>query len=497
MTALDSQLAETLCIIGDARRPAISGARMEIRDPADLGRIVGYAADGSREDVRQAIAAAQDALPAWAALTVHERADYLRAAASALGTDLQPRIELLVREHGMIRPEAEVEMARLGARVTATAELADVVAAETTYPAPPFETVVTAMPMGVVGLIIPWNRPLSILAAKLPHALLAGNTTVIKPSEYSPLATMQTIDLIAGALPPGVINAVTGDRQTTGPELVANPAVRKISLTGSVRTGMTVMAAAAKDLKRVTLELGGNDAGIVLSDARVDEESLERMVLGAFLTAGQVCMALKRLYVHESLYPTVLDGFRSILSDYVVGHGLDPEVTMGPINNRMQLDKVRALVDASRGQGARVEQFGRLKDRSMDDGFFHTPTLITEVAHNASIVTEEQFGPVLPIMPFADEDEAIALANDSEFGLCSSVWSQDLEHATSVARRISAGYTYINHHGPLAQDNRAPFGGVRHSGIGRQLGIAGVREFQEPHSITVFSERNDMLASDR
>jgi acyl-CoA reductase-like NAD-dependent aldehyde dehydrogenase len=197
-------------------------------------------------------------------------------------------------------------------------------------------------------------------------------------------------------------------------------------------------------------------------------------------------MGLKRLYVHTSPCDTVLDGFREILSGYVVGHGLDPDVTMGPLNNRMQLEKVRAFVEDGRRRGARVEEFGYLKDAALDAGQFHMPMLVTDADLGTPIVTEEQFGPVLPIIPYRDEDEAIAFANDSRFGLCSSVWSEHLGTAMAVACRINAGYTYINHHGPLAQDNRAPFGGVKHGGIGRRLGIVGVREFQETHSITVF-----------
>ncbi|MDQ6884935.1 MAG: aldehyde dehydrogenase family protein [Candidatus Dormibacteraeota bacterium] len=482
---LASTVVQTELIVDGDWRPSSNGRMIEVRSPADPDEVVGYAAAGSKEDAAAAIRAADAAFPAWAALTYQERAHYLRNLAASLQSDVQDRIRLFVREHGKILAEATMEMTRLGGRFEYTASLADQVAADERYPAPPFRTVVTKQPRGVAALIIPWNWPLSILGAKLPQALLAGNSVVIKPSSSSPLATVQTIKLMADALPKGVINVVTGAPDEVGAELLANPLVRKVSFTGSVAAGKMVMAAAANTLKRLTLELGGNDAGIVLEDAELSEGTIAKMVAGSFMTAGQMCMALKRLYVHESIYPRLLEAMAAALSRYVVGNGLDPHTSMGPLNNRPQHEWIQELVAEARQSGATVLEFGSKRDdREFDHGYFHLPSLVTNVDPSCKVVACEQFGPVLPVIPFRTEEEAIRMANDSEFGLCSSVWSADVERATALARRLEAGYTYINSHGPLGQDNRAPFGGMKQSGIGRQLGLPGVLEFLEYHSIS-------------
>jgi acyl-CoA reductase-like NAD-dependent aldehyde dehydrogenase len=242
----------------------------------------------------------------------------------------------------------------------------------------------------------------------------------------------------------------------------------------------------AGTLKDVTLELGGNDPAILLEDAKIDDGAIQRLVLGAFLTAGQICMAMKRLYVHRSLFDAVHDGMAEALSGYVVGDGLDPETNMGPLNNKRQLDVVLDLVEDAKRRGATVQEYGRARDDDeFQRGWFHLPTLVTDVEQGARVVQEEQFGPVLPIIPFDTEDEAVTLANDTIYGLCSSVWSADVDHAVAVGRRIQAGYTYINIHGPMGQDNRGPFGGVKESGVGRELGKQGIYSFLEPHSISV------------
>jgi len=245
------------------------------------------------------------------------------------------------------------------------------------------------------------------------------------------------------------------------------------------------MAMAASNLAHVTLELGGNDAGVVLEDADLDAAAIKRMVMGTFLSAGQVCMALKRLYVHASRYDELASAFTAETSQYVVGDGLEPAVTMGPLNNLRRQETVRELVAEARARGAEVREVGTIADEGIfARGYFHRPTVVLTNDHALRVVREEQFGPVLPIIPFRDEREAIRLANDSEFGLCSSVWSRDRDRALAVARQLEAGYTYINGHGALAQDHRAPFGGFKWSGIGRNLGYEGVLEFQEYHSIS-------------
>lgn len=485
MTA-EQNIPSTGLIIDGEWVEASGGGRYAIDNPANPSEVVGYAASASTDDTRAAIDAARRAGPAWAALSWAERAAFLRKVTEHLQDHLDDRVELFVREHGKIRAESQIEMSRLGGRFELTASLADQAGQELSYEGPRFRSTAVRQPIGVAGLIVPWNWPLSILGAKLPQALLAGNTVVIKVSELAPLAPMQTIKLIADALPPGVVNAVTGEVDAVGTEMLSNPDVGKIDFTGSTGSGRQIMAQAAPTLKRLTLELGGNDAAILLPDVELTEEAIRKLMVGTFLTSGQVCMSIKRLYAHRSVFDSVVEGLRSMVSEHVVGNGLDSRSTMGPLNNRRQRDFVAGLVAEARDKGARVDELGtKLDDAEFEAGYFHLPTLVTDVDHSFSVVTAEQFGPVLPIMAFDTEDEAVQLANDSEYGLCSSVWSADVDHAVAVARRLEAGTTYVNGHGPTAQDDQAPFGGVKQSGLGRQLGLEGILQFTELHSISI------------
>lgn len=488
MTTEPNALVETQLIIDGEWRPSKGDRHYEIHNPARPSERVGRAAAGGSEDTRLAIETAHRAFPAWAALSYEERAAHLLGVADHLTDDPQEvdaRVRLLTREHGKVLKEARLEVTRLGDRFRYCASLAERLSEDERLAGPPFDTIITRSPRGVAALITPWNWPLSILGAKLPQALISGNTVVIKLARSASLAPAMTIHRIAKALPPGVVNMVTGSGPEVGGELLTHPLVTKVNFTGGIETGRHVMATAASTLKHVTLELGGNDPGLVLEDADLGEEALHRMVLGVFLTTGQVCMALKRLYVHTSRYRELVDGFSALVNEYVVGDGLDPEVTMGPLNNKSQLEIVRELVAEARQKGATVRELGRVADqRTFEEGYFHRPTVVTEVDRTFRVVSCEQFGPVVPIIPFETEDEAIRLANDTEFGLCSSVWTVDPERAVRVARRLEAGYTYLNAHGPMAQDSRAPFGGFKQSGFGRNLGYEGVLEFLEYHSIS-------------
>jgi len=487
MAGKDSTVRTELYIDGEERQP--SGQKYyDLHNPARPLEIVGQAAAATPNDIDAACKAAHAAFPAWAALSYAERADYLRKIAEHLTADkadLNFRIRLFTREHGKVLKESTIEMTRLGDRFLHCAAMADRLAADDRLSGPPFDTIITRQPRGVAALVVPWNWPLSILGAKLPQALVAGNTCVIKPSQNSAMAPTLTIKKIAEILPPGVLNVVTGPASEIGDALLSQPLVRKINFTGSIPVGQHVMRVAADNLTPVTLELGGNDAGIFLQDVVLDGAAFMRMYLAAFMTSGQICMALKRMYVHRSRYEELCAGLSAVASRQVIGDPLLPETSMGPLNNKSQLGVVTGMLDQAREQGADVREYGEVPDDDLyNAGYFQKPTLVYDPGPDLDIVKEEQFGPALPIIPFDTEEEAISLANDSRYGLCSSVWTDDKETALRVARQLEAGYTYLNGHGPLAQDNRGPFGGFKQSGIGRNLGYEGIVEFQEYHSIS-------------
>ncbi|WP_048645853.1 aldehyde dehydrogenase family protein [Nitratireductor soli] len=487
MTPAEQQVTTELFIDG-AARPAENGRTYAIHNPARPGECVGHAARGSVADVDAAVRAAHEAYPAWARTSYGERAALLAKIAEILVADEEDvayRSSLFCREHGKVLKEARLEMARLGDRFLLSASYADRLQADETLTGPPFDTIITRQPRGVAALIVPWNWPLSILGAKLPQALMAGNTVVVKPSQNSALAPTLTLHKMARLLPPGVLNVVTGSSGEIGDALVGHELVRRVNFTGSIEVGKHVMKTAAERLTPVTLELGGNDAAIVLPDATLDAAAFMRMYLGAFMSTGQICMALKRLYVHRSRYDEVVDGLSAACARQVIGDGMLPETTMGPLNNRKQLRIVQGMIAEARSAGAEVREFGAVPDAELyAQGYFQKPTLVFRPDPRLSVVRDEQFGPILPIIPFDDEAEAVRLANDSDFGLCSSVWTEDRERALAIARKLEAGYTYINGHGPAAQDSRGPFGGFKQSGIGRNLGYEGVLEFQGYHSIS-------------
>ena len=487
MVQQDSTVRTELYIDGEERQPG-GHKYYPLHNPARPQELVGEAASATTDDIDAACKAAHAAFPAWAALSYAERAGYLQEIAGHLTadeTELNSRIKLFTREHGKILKESTIEMTRLGERFLYCAAMAEQLAADDRHAGPPFDTIVTRQPRGVAALIVPWNWPLSILGAKLPQALMAGNTCVVKPSQNSAMAPSLTIKRIAEILPPGVLNIVTGSAAEIGDPLLSHPLVRKINFTGSTSVGQHVMRVAADKLTPVTLELGGNDAGLFLQDVVLDDAAFMRIYLAAFMTAGQICMALKRLYVHQSRYDELCAGLIAVASRQVIGDPLLPETTMGPLNNKNQHGVITGMLEQARKQGADVREYGQVPDEDLyGAGYFQKPTLVFDADQALDIVKEEQFGPALPIMPFDSEAQAIKLANDSRYGLCSSVWTEDREAAVRIARQLEAGYTYLNGHGPLAQDNRGPFGGFKDSGIGRNLGYEGIIEFQEYHSIS-------------
>jgi acyl-CoA reductase-like NAD-dependent aldehyde dehydrogenase len=327
-------------------------------------------------------------------------------------------------------------------------------------------------PLGVVAAITPWNFPVVLLAWKLAPALLAGNTVVAKPSEYTPLSSLMVADLLKEILPAGVLNVLSGPG-SIGAALAGHPDVRKISFTGSVATGKKIMQYAAGDLKRVTLELGGNDPAIVLDDANPDAV-IDGLFWGAFANSGQICTAIKRLYVHETVYAPIVDGLVERAKTVKVGDGLEPDVQLGPLNNKMQFDKVATFVEEARRSGGRVAVGGQPLDRP---GFFYPPTIVTDARAGMRLVDEEQFGTALPIIKYRHLDDVLGEANRTHYGLGGSVWTSDLARGERLVQELECGTGWVNHHMDLPPF--APFGGCKWSGLGYENGQWGYREFTE------------------
>jgi len=470
--------------IGGTERQA--AATMEIADPGKPGVIVGHAAAASPADVGDAIAAANAAYPGWAALSAQERADRMRQALEGIADFRDEDAAILAQENGKIRMEAWVDSLVFEIRWNLALELApDVDTAKVLPPAPgiPVSTSVTFQPLGVVTVIVPFNWPIAILAASLPHALLAGNTAIVKPPPTAPLATTRVVQRIAAKLPPGVLNVVTG-KDADMAALITSPDIAKVCFTGSVGGGKRIMEMASKSLTRVTLELGGNDAAVILGDAVLDDTHLDRLYAAIFDTTGQICMNAKRVYVHRSRLDEVVAGLAQRLEKAVIGYGLDEGTTMGPLHSPVQKAFVAELIEEAKESGADVREFGTLPtDPDLQGGNFLRPALVIDPDPSLRVVTQEQFGPVIPLVPFDTEEEAVQAANGTWAGLCGSVWSADPAAADRVGGQLVCGYVWVNDHGATRLDLRAPFGGMKQSGMGREQGIEGVRAFQDTRAI--------------
>jgi acyl-CoA reductase-like NAD-dependent aldehyde dehydrogenase len=325
-------------------------------------------------------------------------------------------------------------------------------------------------PVGVVGSITPWNWPLLIATWHIMPALRVGCTVVIKPSPYTPLSTLRLVQLLNEHLPPGVLNAVTGDAEV-GHYMSTSPGIDKIVFTGSVKTGKGVMRDASETMKRLTLELGGNDAGIVLPGTTM-APLMDKLFWGCFINSGQTCAALKRLYVHHSQYDDVVMQLAQYMAKISVGNGMDQKNLIGPLTHKAQRDKVSAFVDEARGKGARVVVGGTVPE---GPGFFYPLTLVANASDDMLLVREEQFATALPVLKYESVDEAVERANALDVGLGGSVWGDDLGHAAEVASRLQCGTAWVNQHGALHP--LAPFGGVKSSGVGVEFNVDGLKEY--------------------
>ena len=441
---------------------------MDVLNPATEEKV----ADCPRASVEQlnsSVEAAKDAFPSWSQTSVDERKGIILKIADVIEANATELAQLLTEEQGKPLEAATTEVYGMAAfcRYFTSLDLP----VEVIEDSEARKVEIHHKPLGVIGAIVPWNFPLILMAFKLPPALITGNTMVIKPAPTTPLTSLRFAELIKDLLPAGVVNFIT-DANDLGEPLTAHPDVRKISFTGSTATGAKVMAGAAGLLKRITLELGGNDAGIVLDD--VDpKEAAPKLFESAFQNSGQVCIAMKRLYVHETIYDEMCSELASIADETVIGNGLEQGTKLGPLNNKMQYDKVKGLIEDARKDG-NVIAGGEVPDQP---GYFIRPTIVKDIKEGSRLVDEEQFGPVLPVMSLSSEEEAVARANATSWGLGGSIWSSEPERAYALAEQMDAGTVWINKHAEL--DPTIPFGGAKQSGLGSELGQDGLEEFTQ------------------
>ena len=450
-------------------------ATMDVINPA-TGKPFATAPKADAALANTAIAAAKRAFPAWAALSFSARAKQVSALAEAIEARKHEFARLLTLEVGKPIVEAGFEVAETvdALRFFASQDLQPRVLHDNAEE----RIVEQRYPQGVVAAITPWNFPLALLSYKIGAALVAGNSVIAKPAPTTPLTTLLLGELAAAIFPAGVFQTLV-DQNDLGPLLTSHPDIAHVSFTGSTPTGKKVLASAADTLKRFTLELGGNDAAIVLDD--VDVAAMAPAIFGAaFINAGQVCFATKRVYAPRAMVDDLAAALAKLADEAVVGDGLEQGTTIGPIQNRMQYDKVLGFIASAREEGGTFLAGGEALE---GEGYFIRPTIVTGLSHDARLVREEQFGPVLPILPYDSIDEAVQWANEMEYGLGGIVWTSDVERGADVASRIETGTIWVNRHLVLPKD--VPFGGAKQSGIGVQNGIEGIEDFTQRRVLNI------------
>ncbi len=467
---------------------ARSGQEMVVINPATEEPVDSVPQAGP-EEVEQAVAAAVRAFRAWARLDPDERARRIRAGLERVRAQADSVADTLVREQGKPLHEAQGELQHFLHGMEFYADMASKIrGAYAPLPSTLGSAygLVIRRPVGVVAAIVPWNYPLTLMGTKIGPALAAGNTVVVKPASTAPLAAIRVVELLQeGGLPPGVLNVVTGPGRTVGEALCAHPDVRRVAFTGESATGRRIMEVAGPRFARITLELGGSDPVIVCPDANLDK-AVRSVLIGRFWNAGQSCLAAKRVYVFEEVYQPFLERLLAGVARYEPGEGWvkaeKPRIRLGPLHTARQRQEVMEQLEEAVSRGARVAYGGKVPD-GRSRGFFLMPTVITDASHDSRVVREEVFGPLLPVFKVRDIDEAIRLANDSPYGLGSSIWTYDVRWIHKAAQEIEAGMTWVNqiHYGY----DELPFGGLKQSGFGKEHGLEALDYYMELKSVVV------------
>jgi succinate-semialdehyde dehydrogenase/glutarate-semialdehyde dehydrogenase len=467
---------------------SVTGKTYEVRNPAN-GEVVDSVPKGNEEDVRRAVDAAEAAFEEWSHLPAEERAQLLFKAAEQVDAERKSLAELLCREQGKPFQEAMGELEHFHHGIEFYAGLASKVrGSQVPLPARNAYGMVVRKPLGVCGAIVPWNFPITLMGTKVGPALAAGNTIVVKPASTTPLTTIRVIELMNQAgLPKGVLSVVTGPGGVVGEEMLRNPKIRRIAFTGESATGKHVAEVACGDFKRVTLELGGSDPMIVCDDADI-QKAITGAMVGRFWNAGQACLAVKRLFVFDKVYEEFLSGLVAKVARYEVGDGMTraekPKIRMGPLHTATQRDEIEGQVKDAIDRGAKVLLGGaRPEGGQYAKGNFYLPTILANVPEDARAVTEETFGPLLPVFRVSSLDEAIEKANNTIYGLGSSIWTKNLDNIETAIDRIQAGNVWVNslHYGY----DELPFGGVKASGFGREHGPEALDYYLEPKGVVI------------
>ena len=453
-----------------------NGEWLEVLIPANE-QVLGRVPSCGKDELDRAVAAARRAFKEWKKTPQEERQKVVQGIAAAIKGNADELYRLLTSEQGKPHPQAQQEIYGAAglAAAQSTLTLDDVISQNDDTRLSRTRRV----PVGVVGGIVPWNFPIMMAIQKIVPALVAGCTIVLKPSPFTPLTTLRVAELIKDVVPAGTVNIITGE-DTLGPLITEHPDIDKITFTGSTATGKKIMEGAARDLKRITLELGGNDASIVLPDADV-EKVAEQLFWSSFSNAGQVCIAAKRIYIHEDIYDDLSKAIADYAKTVVVGDGSQQGTGVGPIQNKKQYERVLDLIQDAKDNGYSFLTGGDTDPSGT--GYYVPITILDNPPEDARIVAEEQFGPVMPLMKFASVDEVIERANNSEYGLAGAVWTKDTDKGVEIAEQLETGTVWINEFMQLSPF--APFGGHKQSGFGAEYGIDGLKEFTYPQVITV------------